>query len=226
MSGDDTRLLTGTALTPVDLRHADFPAAVIGGYRVRDVEVFRETAASALEQMYRALDDRRATEEELVHEVQRLQEALQQAAGNGAPGPEAGRVLALAQQNADSLLTDARQEAAKIVGQAREAAGQLLARAEQQGAAAIKQAATEAEAERTRIIDEASAEGRRVASGFRALAAEMGTGLQEMLEALGKRAAEWDQRARESQAPPRAAARSGTGSRRATGAQRQASARA
>lgn len=224
MTTNSTRLLTGTALTPADIRGTKFPVAVIGGYRAADVEAFRDRVYRAMGQLHRALDERAVTEEELTGEIRRLTQQLE----SGAPSADvqsgaqsAGRILTLAQQNADNLLTDARAEAARIVGEARHQAEQLMARVQQDAVQLREQAQATADEERTQIIEQASAEGRMVASGFRTLSEEMSTGMLETLEALAKRVSEWDQRARASQAPARTTAPQ----RRRTGAQSQASAK-
>lgn len=221
MTTNSTRLLAGTALTAADIRGARFPMAVIGGYRAADVEAFRTRVYNAMAQLHRALEERATVERELNGEIQRLTQQLESGAPSAdvqAGAQSAGRILTLAQQNADNLLTDARGEAARIVGEARHAAEQLMARVQQEAAQLREQANAAAEEERTQIIERASAEGRMVASGFRTLSEEMSTGLLETLESLAKRVAEWDQRARASQAPA-------PPQRRRTGAQAQASAK-
>lgn len=223
MTMDSTRLLTGTALTPADIRGADFPMAIIGGYRTADVEAFRDRVYRAMAQLHRALDERAVTEQELTAEVQRLTQMLENGpnAQAQAGAQSAGRILTLAQQNADNLLADARTEAGRIVGEARHTAEQLTARAQQEAAELRERVHGEAEEERAQVIEQASAEGRAVASAFRGLSEEMGQGLTATLETLRKQVTEWDQRAAAGQAPPRAAA----ASRRRSGPQPQASAK-
>jgi DivIVA domain-containing protein len=223
MSTNPTRLLTGTALTPADIRGADFPMAIIGGYRTADVEAFRTRVYNAIGQLHRALEERAVTEQELNGEIQRLTRHLESGAPSAdvqAGAQSAVRVLAIAQQNADNLLTDARTEAARIAGEARHQAEQLMARVQQEAVQLREQAHAAAEEERTQIIEQASAEGRMVASGFRTLSEEMSAGVVETLETLAKKVAEWDQRARAAQAPARPAA-----PRRRSGPQPQASAK-
>lgn len=225
MTTNSTRLLTGTALTLADINETNFPMAIIGGYRVADVEAFRTRIYNATGQLHRALEERRVTEEELSSEIRRLTQQLE----SGAPSTDvqagaqsAGRILTIAQQNADNLLVDARAEAARIVGEARHQAEQLMARVQQEAAQLRERVHAEAEEERTQVIEQASAEGRAVASAFRGLSEEMGQGLTATLEALRKQVSEWDQRAAAGQAPARTAA----SRRRNSGPQPQASAKA
>lgn len=235
MSPGRTGLLAGTAVaTTADLRHTDFPMALLGGYRTHEVEAFRRKALAEIEQLGRALEERARTEEELAREVYRLNQALELLNATAAPpAPEphvpaqsASRVLTLANKNAERLVDDARADAVRIVGEARHAADQVLARAEQHAVQIHEAAVAEGEKERARIIEEASAEARRTASGFRMLCEEMGVSLQETAASLAKRAAEWDGRAKDAQSPPQASPPDGGPASRRTGSQRQASAKA
>ena len=226
MPTGDTRLLSGTALTAADLERAQFPMAIIGGYRVNDVEAFRSRVISALGQLHRALTERSTNEQELASEVRRLQGILDQGGTVPTPaaqenGQSAGRVLTLAQRNAEQLVGEAQQQAASIVAKARHDAEQLAAHARQQAEQVLAQATADGEAERARIIEAGTADARRTASGFRVLSEEMAVGLREIIENLVKQAAEWDGRATEVMAPPQAA-RTANG----TGPQRQRRGRA
>lgn len=213
-----TGLVAASRLTADNARNAQFSQQVIGGYSVRAVEAFRDT-------VIRALAARETTEQELLAEIRRLEEAGPSPATvpfSPEPSTHALNVLAAAQTNADKIEADARreadgavtaaqQEAARIVGEARHLADQVRQHAELQAAQILREATEQAEAERTRIVNEGSADARRTASGFRVLGEEMGTHLHELAGQLAEKVAEWDGRAAEAQAAP---ARTGNGTRR------------
>lgn len=200
-------LVGGPRITGDQARQVSFPSAVLGGYRVADVEVFRSRAANEIDTVHRALADMRTEQEELVQQINQLTAELDRyrndprAARAADNGQRAIDILNVAQQHADKLVGQAQEEARGIVNSARHDHDQMTEHARQQAARIISQAQQEGQAEKARIIDSATAESRLQADFYAGLAKAMCDGLGGQVKDLVSRLAEWEKLAHEGAAP-------------------------
>jgi vacuolar-type H+-ATPase subunit H len=192
----ETSLLGGKRITGGEVRRAQFPSAIIGGYRVQDVEKFRARVAGELELVHRALDDTATERQEFLREIERLNSRLAYRPTGPMPAmansERAIDILMVAQQQADKLVADAKEEARRIVGDARRDIGQMTEHARQQADAFMNQARQEGTNERARIIDGATAEARRQVDFLVELGRTIRGGLGGQVEDLLAHLSEWD----------------------------------
>jgi DivIVA domain-containing protein len=185
-------LLGGPRITAEQVRGMQFPMAMLGGYRTTDVEAFRRRVADELRMAHAALADFMTERQELLGEIERLGSQPHPAVANGRHAID---VLAVAQGQADRLVSDARAEAQRLVEAARAEAGQLTEHARQQAGRLVESATAEGEAEKARIIDSATAEARKQVDFLSGLAKTMREGLGGQVETLMEKLSAWEEQA-------------------------------
>lgn len=202
-----TSLVGGPRLTAEEVRKVNFSSAMIGGYRVAEVEAFRRRVASELSQLHRALAEASTAERELHAEVLRLSGLLDEARQDSPqdPADQGAYVLRAAQHTAETIAGQARHEAQRVLAGAQAEAAQLTEHARQQAGELLGRARRDASAERARIIEETAGEARQQADFYSRLVALVRDGLTEQAAVLSDRLAEWDKQAREGLVPEPAA---------------------
>jgi DivIVA domain-containing protein len=194
---EGTSLLGGPRITGDEVRRAQFPSAILGGYRVADVEAFRARVGGELDLSHGALEDLATERQEFLREIERLNSRL--SSRQTGPHPAAAQseraisILSVAQQHADKLVADAQEEARRIIADARRDIGQMTEHARQQAADVLRQATDEGTAEKVRIIDSATGEARKQADFLAGLAKTMQAGLGGQVDELLKNLSEWEQ---------------------------------
>jgi cell division septum initiation protein DivIVA len=164
---DETQLLTARRLMPVDVSHAEFRRARVGGVLEEDVEQFTELVR---QELTRLIDER----DTAWGELRQLRDGH-----NGAPGPEEMHGVSILEEavaTADRVTAEATAEAARLTGDAQRKRDQLLADAEEKIAGMLAAAEQEAATVRAQAPAEAQVRLARWQS--------LGTGLSGQLRAL------------------------------------------
>lgn len=199
-----TSLLGGHRLTPKDIEDWVFPTQLIQGYRAADVEKFRRAALSEVQALNRALHERQTNEQELVTEIGRQRQQLNQMGQQIQAAPvhvpedqHAVSILRTAQAQVDRMMHDSEGQVKQMLSRGAHERDQMIEHARAQAEAILAEARGQAEAARKRIIDGATEEARTAVTRLQALATAIREHLGTNVEDLLRQMSDWEQRVKE-----------------------------